>query len=614
MTYDTDNPLGSSDPRDLFDNAGNFDRYVNGTDEVAIDRFGQPRFTPQAFHNLTLNAGNQISQTVAAAKEAVNSTADAAIEEMQETASTLGDDLNNKHYSTYAEMVASPQDRDAVTAVVDADPDPMRNGWYFWGLAANSWKYFTVQPVQQPELKAQIEKRIPPVAGVSSRRVPLVSTDSGQVPVWLTDGLLDAVGIAPNLKHLSTQDIVSRLATVDSRRLPLIHTALGQVVMWLEDGKINGAGLHSTIQELINSALADFQPAGPVTVTDSSTMYAYRAKVAKALGGTGQARVIFTGDSWAEYLEGTAQPLANALYEAYGQAGLGWVSVDATGGGTAAPLKRQLLNGARLEKTGFAILDMDPSQCKSLDGHAISATGQAATLAISNLQTESLSWYYLDGNGTFRYAVDGGSPVVVQGGGTGERAAIEITGLSNSPHTIAFDLVGNSGTVVMYGGMATRSGAGVEFSKAGNSGSNAVQWGAMSSVVEEYSAALKPDLVIVILGTNDLIQNISKADFKSGIQAMVAAYHEGSPNCSVLLVNPTRSQNATDLGLIQQYGEAMIELTKTMDNVEFLNLNSYMPPRIVTEPLGLWSDAVHLTDDGGRFVTGLLMKYLLRVN
>lgn len=41
--YNTGNPLGSTDPRDLYDNAENLDAGINGPAETWVDRFGQAR-------------------------------------------------------------------------------------------------------------------------------------------------------------------------------------------------------------------------------------------------------------------------------------------------------------------------------------------------------------------------------------------------------------------------------------------------------------------------------------------------------------------------------------------------------------------------------------------
>jgi hypothetical protein len=43
MAYNTNNPVGSTDPRDLYDNAGNLDKFVNGDAPFYPDRLGQQR-------------------------------------------------------------------------------------------------------------------------------------------------------------------------------------------------------------------------------------------------------------------------------------------------------------------------------------------------------------------------------------------------------------------------------------------------------------------------------------------------------------------------------------------------------------------------------------------
>ncbi|ANC81012.1 hypothetical protein [Pseudomonas putida] len=154
MRYNTNNPAPSNDPRDLNDNAIGFDEGMVSLEETFTDRFGRQRYTWQAYHNLVIDAKAQIDPTVEAAQEAVNSTAAAAISQMEETAANLGDDLNNKHASTYAQLVAMPQTRDGVVGVVDADPDQSKNGWYYWNNNTKVWVYFQNQPVQTIQLTA----------------------------------------------------------------------------------------------------------------------------------------------------------------------------------------------------------------------------------------------------------------------------------------------------------------------------------------------------------------------------------------------------------------------------------------------------------------------------
>lgn len=669
MRYNTNNPVepdGSNDPRDLSDNSGVFDLLMNTGAETAKDRLNRDRYTYQSFHNLVINAKNQVGPTVTAAKAAVNAARDEGIQDIEQSvsavdatealakadmlakAAALGDDLNNKHYTNYAEMISDPQTRDAVVAVVDGDQDQNLNGWYSWNNTTKKWVRFQDQPAMRsvvdyrvPDVITQGSRMVPlivagqrvllwaedgkidgagmadtvvaaarklvPSVDASSAFVPLMVNDFGKVIAWLRQGRFEAAGLTP------VEKVVPQINPTVTGFVPLIFNEKGNVIAWLRDGKFEAAGLKAAIDVAVQDGIAAQAKKNPPKVTDGSGIAAYRAKIAKALGGTGSARVIFTGDSWAEHLMETAQPLAASLYAAYGQAGTGWIGMDADEGG-ATSTKSQLLNGARLVKTGFTLLDMNATQCDSLDGHAASATGTTATIAITDLKTQALTWYYKDGDGTFRYSVDGGEPVVVAGQNTGARKSIQITGLSDQAHSFTFDLVGNTGTVIIYGGMATRSTPGVEFSKAGNGGSTGTQWLGIAPFVQAYAAELKPDLAVIVLGTNDRNQNIQKEPFKAGVQALVTAYQTGSPNCSVILITPTRSGTTPELGLLSDYADAMREIVSVTPNVEFIDLNGFMPPRTTSDAMGLWLDAAHLNENGGRFVTGLLMKHFLRTN
>lgn len=60
-TYNTQNPLGSADPRDLYDNAENADRLINGQEAGYPDRLGKDRLSwagmEQAFQDFLLKSG-----------------------------------------------------------------------------------------------------------------------------------------------------------------------------------------------------------------------------------------------------------------------------------------------------------------------------------------------------------------------------------------------------------------------------------------------------------------------------------------------------------------------------------------------------------------------------
>ena len=81
----------------------------------------------------------------------------------------------------------------------------------------------------------------------------------------------------------------------------------------------------------------------------------------------------------------------------------------------------------------------------------------------------------------------------------------------------------------------------------------------------------------------------------------------------MILVTPTAGGTSSDLGLMSSYAEAMHEVSRDVAGVEYINLNEFMPPRVVTDQMGLWADHNHLSEVGGRFVADLLMKYFLSV-
>ncbi|MBI6961600.1 hypothetical protein JET65_28945, partial [Pseudomonas putida] len=102
MAYNTNNPLGSSDPRDLFDNSADFDQGMNSNADTFKGRFGQNLYTWAFFNRLAASGLSQINVIVGT----VNTAATAAKLQMQETAASVGDDIGNKGFSTFAQMLA----------------------------------------------------------------------------------------------------------------------------------------------------------------------------------------------------------------------------------------------------------------------------------------------------------------------------------------------------------------------------------------------------------------------------------------------------------------------------------------------------------------------------
>lgn len=208
----TGNPVPSTSLRDLSDNAEVFDKFTNASVNQVVDRTGRSIYTLWFFSQMAANANAQITSTVNAAKQLVNDTRDAGIAEIDgivadvnttaenakteiaEIVESLGDDLGNKRYLTYAQMIADPQVYNGVIGIVDSDPNPDLNGWYSWSAVTASWELFLDQPVTDSRLAKTI-------------RTEFVSEEDGLLDVADPDGYVAL--------HIAKNEIRTRAISID---------------------------------------------------------------------------------------------------------------------------------------------------------------------------------------------------------------------------------------------------------------------------------------------------------------------------------------------------------------------------------------------------------------
>src|SRR5699024_12433916 len=108
-TYNTGNPIGSKDPRDLYDNAENLDEAVNNTaSDSWRDRMGRARLTWEAMvkagtgdTGVAIDAANRAVGAAGQAENEADRAASAA--RRAESAEAVADGTNIKKYVTRAE-------------------------------------------------------------------------------------------------------------------------------------------------------------------------------------------------------------------------------------------------------------------------------------------------------------------------------------------------------------------------------------------------------------------------------------------------------------------------------------------------------------------------------
>lgn len=463
--------------------------------------------------------------------------------------------------------------------------------------------------------KATLALESVPVERVPPELVPVVQDSVGKVALWLEDGDLNGKGVSREFadKSAAASSIVTGISemvpseSVTPQLVPVVQDAEGKVSIWLENGDFVARGLGSSLIDIISAALSGvFQ--NPLKYTDARTAWRWRtAKSKYKLSVTSKLKVGFTGDSWTEK-KAIPQMMANILYSEYSKAGEGWINFASANGDT--------LNGMSFNISGWTTYDASettvaPTYGCALDGLCLYATGTAARITLNSVSATGLSIYYKDTLGTFRYTIDGGTPVVVAGAGTGNVAKVDITGLSSTgTHQLVIDLTGNADTVVIYGVYATISSNGVEIQKFGNANITADGYTKVLSYIPYFAQQLNPDIIFMIIGTNDYRLGRTLSNFYTALTSWVQTYKTALPDTCLVLIAPPQC-NATGSYPLTSYRDIMRKVA-TENNCEFFSLYDDFPSSYATaNSYGLWNDALHLNNNGADFLSRELYKYFL---
>lgn len=471
------------------------------------------------------------------------------------------------------------------------------------------------QAVDEASSAANLALERVPEENVMPSLVPVVRDMEGKVPVWLEDGDFDTRGVTDDFSDkvaVKGTAIPAALAMLPSevvspQLVPLFRDLAGNVPVYLVDGKLAAYGVDSSFVNLIYSALTGlFQP--NQKYSDARTAWRWRtAKSKYKLSVGAKLKVGFTGDSWTEK-RAIPQMMANILYSEYVKAGEGWINFASANGDT--------LNGMSFNISGWTTYDASettaaPTYGCALDGLCLYATGTAARITLKAVSATSLSIYFKDTTGVFRYTIDGGTPVVVTGAGTGNVTKVDITGLSSTgTHQLVIDLTDNADTVVIYGVYATISSNGVEIQKFGNANITAEGYTKVLSNISYFAQQLNPDIIFMIIGTNDYRLGRTLSNFYTALNSWVQAYKAALPDTALVLIAPPQC-NASGSYPLSSYRDVMRQVANE-NHVEFFSLYDDFPAAYATaNTYGLWNDALHLNNNGADFLARELYNYFL---
>ncbi|HDG5307284.1 TPA: hypothetical protein PCI38_000568 [Klebsiella pneumoniae] len=434
----------------------------------------------------------------------------------------------------------------------------------------------------------------------SPRKVPVTMDKIGQVAIWLEDGLINGTGL-----HKDISPVLDMKS--NNRKVALNVDGEGKVAIWIEDGLVNMSGLHSDVLRDIISQI-ELPDETPKNISGAGTLWKYRAKKAKLdLKQPAKITIGLSGDSWTEH-KTIAQVIANYFYDKYGKAGDGWLQMNID--------NPNLMNNITLTRSGWSVYDASatsasPTYPTPVDGQYIFSAGKDAVLSLGNVFAKSVRIFYYDGDGTFSYTVNGADPVVVKGNGTNKVVSVMISGLDITKATaINIDLTGNTGTVVIYSFYAEGTGNGVEVSKFGNGGITAPQYIKTLPYLKQTAGIVAPDVLVLIIGTNDYRQSVPLQSFRDGLTRWIQAWQAEIPDSAIILVAPPQC-NATGNNPLSAFRDIMRDVAKER-GVEFFSLYDAMDTSYAkSSAQGLWKDSLHLSDVGAVSLFNQLNHYFL---
>ncbi|HDZ9723867.1 SGNH/GDSL hydrolase family protein [Klebsiella quasipneumoniae] len=580
-------PLGTTTPEIFLDNVKRADELVNGPAGTVNDRAGEPLDTWRQM----MAKNDEVRQNLI------------PLSKQYMTLAAAQADIANIPVgaTTY---IRSPSDKALALEAIN-------NGGV---LEPTGRAMPSQQAVDEASDSANLALERVPEEKVMPALVPVVRDMAGNVPIYLENGELDAKAVTGSFsdKVAGKGTVIPTLAEmvqkekISPQLVPLFKDDAGMVPVYLVDGRLAAKGIDSSFVDLVYAALTGlFQP--NQKYTDARTAWRWRtAKSKYKLSVTSKLKIGFTGDSWTEK-KAIPQMMANILYSEYSKAGEGWINFASANGDT--------LNGISFNISGWTTYDASettaaPTYGCALDGLCLYATGTAARITLNAISATGLSIYYKDTTGTFRYTIDGGTPIVVTGAGTGNVTKVDITGLANGTHQLVIDLTGNADTVVIYGVYASISSNGVEIQKFGNSNITADGYTKVLGNISYFAQQLNPDIIFMIIGTNDYRLGRTLSNFYTALSAWVQAYKTALPDTALVLIAPPQC-NASGSYPLSSYRDVMRQVANE-NHVEFFSLYDDFPAAYATaNTYGLWNDALHLNNNGADFLSRQLYKYFL---
>ncbi len=322
-----------------------------------------------------------------------------------------------------------------------------------------------------------------------------------------------------------------------------------------------------------------------------------------------QAVIAVFGDSWVENQRITT-PLTTSLKERYGDGGTGYIGIGRNSG---APD----VSGTTYQRTGVW---KDCDQTAGSRGVTIAdATSKdianPGTVTITSIAT-SFTIHYLvqPGGGEFRYHVDdGGWQTVATTGDHQTLGLAYISDLAPESHTLTIEVsvAGSVGVTLMGVDSRIERQGGVRLHRLGNGSLTTTQAASVDlRIWREQIAALAPDIVIVLLGTNDMNEGRDPAIVGFNLMALIRSIRAALPDVDIVLAAPSDNGINGRPYTIPEYSDTIRYVARTMKTGFFDGYVLFGPFQEAYNQ-GYYKDILHLSRRGGALYADTLRERLL---
>jgi len=467
-------------------------------------------------------------------------------------------------------------------------------------------------------------------AGRKLFSIGLDGTITGKLGVSASGGLSATQSATTGVYNFSLDPSLLDTNYGGSDYLAVIVDSAGRIVFSIGlDGTITGK---LTVTELVtargNRTDLDTRLSQNLTAYGSPKRYTWgewflretRMRLRKrALAESTQLVFAMIGDSWTHSQTRYTGVVASTLKTAFGDAGAGWTGFGWGFGGASNAWSGgngNVSNEVSVALTTGWSTHYNSSVSPDIADIYTSTAAEKITATFSgsgNVSAVNL-FYIAGGSGNIRYRWNAGAWTTLDISAGSGLLTSSLASVPTGTWTLEIENV--AGTTTICGIDVQKTTDGVRVHKLGGTGSASNQWAGVSATDWQAGlTALAPNLVTILLGTNDQGGSMATATYRTNIQTMITRIRAALPFADIALIMPCENQRTSNTYAMSLYAKEAYELA-AINNCAWLDLQYVFGDTAAQYAYGSarpWfaADLIHPDPNtGGRAITDAVYRLL----